>query len=78
MSDELFPPDQIAVDSPRIKWMKQHGIKCVQIGDDEDGNPQWHAHHTGVWNKGVTRMSRDSAIESLAHKLGIKDWRQTL
>lgn len=26
MSDELFPAEQVTMDSPRLAWMKRHGI----------------------------------------------------
>ena len=81
MSEELFPPDQISVDSPRIKWMKNHGIECYEIGEDEDGDPQWVARARKKENEAcfhvVTKMSQDWALESLAWKLGIPDWRQS-
>ena len=33
MSDELFPDASVAMDSPRLRWMKKHGVKTRYEGD---------------------------------------------
>ena len=38
MSDELFPDASVAMDSPRLRWMKKHD---VQTHPDEDGYIAW-------------------------------------
>lgn len=30
MTDELFPPSTVAVDSPRLRWMKELGVLTIQ------------------------------------------------
>ncbi len=37
MSDELFPPETVAADSPRIAWMKRHGVLTWFDNGKRDG-----------------------------------------
>ena len=38
MSDELFTDSAVSMDSPRLRWMKKHG---VQTRPDGDGYIAW-------------------------------------
>ena len=56
MPDELFPPETVAGDSPRLRFIKQHGIQVhsipnVQPDDEveETGEPLWPWY---VWTSG--------------------------
>jgi hypothetical protein len=40
MTDELFPLDSISMDSPRLRWIKQHGVKTAY---DPDVDYVWSA-----------------------------------
>ena len=33
MSDELFTDAVVAMDSPRLRWMKKHGVHTRDDGD---------------------------------------------
>ena len=76
MSDELFSPSEVASDSPKLRWMKRHGITLYSrpTGDKTDApNEQWLAM------KGWFRAygpDEDSALIDLAEMLDIADWRE--
>jgi len=51
MSDELFPPESVAMDSPRIAWMKRHRIVTWfnEGTPDMIVPPQWFAGYDYWW-----------------------------
>lgn len=67
MTDELFsiPPS----DSPRLAWMKRHGVHTQQ-----QANGSWYAWHNGAGDgKGDTE---DEAIYAMAINAGIRLWNE--
>lgn len=47
-NDELFPAEAVTMDSPRLAWMKRHGISVIQhdwTGTDFENTdePRWQA-----------------------------------
>ena len=56
MSDELFPPESVTMDSPRIAWMKRHGITVVchdWTGTDFENTaePRWQAFSSNAFRR---------------------------
>lgn len=90
MSEELFPAAAITADSPRLAWMKRHGLKtwptrgwvgdttCPETGADIR---QWNAardgHEPGMIHAPVCSAdTEDEALAELALKLGLKLWNE--
>lgn len=80
-SDELFPLDSVCMDSPRLAWMKRHGVtvKAHEVGELTE-SPEtgatiypWYAERAGlerVWG-GYTS---DHAMQELAESLKLPLW----
>ena len=70
LSAELFPPESVAMPSPRLQWMEAHGIKSKQ-----------RAACWTVWQEAApfnpfTAYELDEALAGLAAKLNIKTWNE--
>lgn len=91
MSDELFSPEAVASDSPRLRWMKRHQVVMFHA-------PSSGAWYAGLWEwyptirtaaefflketgeNGASRCgyaeTEDDAIADLALKHGLKLWNE--
>lgn len=90
MSDELFPVEAVAMDSPRLAWMKKYGVTTVchdWTGTDLQGScePPWQAFAKGAhWtdktgakrHDGSLYDTEDAAIAGLAIWCDIKLWNE--
>jgi len=83
MSDELFPFDDVRMDSPKLAWMKKHGVRVVQhdwTGTDFEGSdePRWQAVIGGYRNPHycIRMDTEDEAIEEAAMVLGVPLWNE--
>lgn len=43
MSDELFPAEFVTMDSPRLAWMKKHGVRVKRSTHLKAGDAPWCA-----------------------------------
>ena len=65
----LFP-DLPEDESPRLKWMKERGIKTLMKKDDH-----WVAYKSGTQHN-FTHENEIDAVVGLAKKLKIKLWKE--
>ena len=53
MSDELFPVETVQMDSPKLAWLKKHGVLSWYDTGKRDGfqacPPQWFAGFEHWW-----------------------------
>jgi len=69
MSDLFDIPETL---SPRLAWMKEHGIQSIQ--NPEYGN--WIAWFGDAFTYRATSAdTQDEALDALAARLNIKPWR---
>lgn len=90
MSDELFPLSDVQMDSPRLAWMKTHGVivhRHQWIGSDFEGSdePQFHAftndgthddRHLWALIGDGWGNDYDEALCDWAQKKGVKLWNE--
>lgn len=87
MNDELLPPDAGVADSPRIAWMKAHGITTHDRGDDCFFGPdsRWLAWRAEDKTRALEECSsylcpqaatEEEALYALALGLGLKLWNE--
>lgn len=65
---ELFPAEQVSVDSPRLRWLKKHDIHTFDRGEggsDELGDFERWSAGTGACNY-VDGATEDEAIANWA------------
>lgn len=43
MSDELFPPESVAMDSPKLAWLKRHKVLTYLSMPDDPDSRCWFA-----------------------------------
>jgi hypothetical protein len=82
MSDELFPPEAVAMDSPRLAWIKRHGIVTFHSCPSDEwstwmaGIQEWHPEKTDAADfffeetshNGDTRIGEgNTEDEAIAH-----------
>ena len=80
---KLFPLDAVFMESPRLKWMKAHGITTTYAPfneGDENESPEtgatiyaWYASQESSKTH-VGHHSEIAALEGLAAKLGLPLW----
>jgi hypothetical protein len=73
MTDELFAvPESL---SPRLRWMRRHGITTRRNDITETPSANWEAYQacSGDWEPGDTEHD---AIANLAEALGIRLWNE--
>jgi hypothetical protein len=85
MSDELFPPDSVAMISPRLAWIKKHGVRTHHSRAFEDaewlpwcaafGEPFEVINEQGDGALGFGQ-TEDEAIIDLAVKFDVKLWNE--
>ena len=82
MSDELFTDAAVAMDSPRLRWMKKHGVQTRPDGDgyiawigdlDEAIERRWADPDAGGYEKASTE---DDAILLIANGYGLRLWNE--
>lgn len=85
MSDELFTDAVVAMDSPRLRWMKKHdvhtayfddgqGIWAAWIGDFEEAADHGGSDpYAGGYARGETE---DDAILLIAKAHGLRLWNE--
>jgi hypothetical protein len=74
---EFFPASEVAMDSPKLAWLKKHGIRSIEhdwTGTDFEGThePRWQAF-IGDKN-GMCADTEDEALAALCVEHGIKLW----
>ncbi len=88
MSDLLLDVPEML--SPRLRWMKEHGIHIIDNGPDvmmESENKEWREYrycaHNGPngqkqfgFDGAAFGDTEDEALTSLAMKLGLKLWNE--
>ncbi len=90
MSDELFPIEAVSQDSPKVAWMRKHGVKThysPHCESDDDGGP-WAAWERSNYPNGdadgIPRdpelcgygMTEDEAIRNMAAINRIPLWNE--
>lgn len=78
---ELFPAEQVSVDSPRLRWLKKHDVATIDFkegGEDERGEyKRWAAgttnHDNTRWQQGDTE---DEAIANWAKAHNVPLWNE--
>ena len=90
-TEEMFPADSVAMDSPRLAWMKKHGIITYRSPVEPvcwfAGFQDWWPKLQGVHffaeetaNNGDMRVgegvTEDGALVELAKYEGIKLWNE--
>ena len=82
MSDELFTDGAVAMDSPRLRWMKKHGVQTRYDGDcyiawigdlDEAIERRWAGLDAGGYEKASTE---DDAILLIAKAYHLRLWNE--
>ena len=82
MSDELFPDASVAMDSPRLRWMKKHDVQTrydgerymAWIGDlDEAIEHRWADPDGGGYAVAATE---DDAILLIAQAHHLRLWNE--
>jgi hypothetical protein len=85
MSDELFTDAAVAMDSPRLRWMKKHDVHTADfndcqgpwaawIGDFEEAADRGESNpYAGGYARGKTE---DEAILLLAKANGLRLWNE--
>ncbi len=89
MSEELFAPESVAMDSPRLAWLKSHGFETEQLPDGgvecpESGDMVPHWVCRVLKPSGQLYNSReiaggdtaDEACRRLARARGIRLWNE--
>lgn len=88
MSDELFPPREVAMDSPRLRWLRKHGLVLqhnagLTRADYEDGACDWTCYVQAAMHGGVCGDcnigggdTEDEACADLAKNKGLKLWNE--
>ena len=71
MSDELFPASEVAADSPRLIWMRKHGIHLM-----EEPCADGMAYRAFVETYAPPMKTEEEALLALAEMLDIADWRE--
>lgn len=89
MSDpELFPPESVAMDSPRLLWMKRLGLDVHRAPDEVIGIEDDFGDIITKWYIVDTKFhpgepmpyegeTQDEALQSYAVKHGIPLWNET-
>lgn len=82
MSDELFTDAAVAMDSPRLRWMKKHGVQTLPDGDcyiawigdlDDAIERRWADQDAGGYEKASTE---DDAILLIAQAHHLRLWNE--
>ena len=88
MSDELFPAASVAMDSPRLRWMKKHGVHTEKLPDESGLERTWYAW-VGDFNEAIEHggddpnaggyalaETEDDAILLIAKANGLRLWNE--
>lgn len=72
--DSLFPPSDMAMDSPRLAWLKQHDLITTQQGYPFTEHPlSWMCSNRAMTICGYGATEADAILDYCArHK--IKHW----
>lgn len=70
MSDELFPPESVAVDSPRLAWCKARGVRTHERPNC------WTVWQEAAPMQCFTAFELDDALAQLAEKNNWKTWNE--
>lgn len=57
-SDELFPAEAVQMDSPKLAWLKKHGLETQRNEFAGEFSEEWDDGETPAW---VCRVVKDSA-----------------
>lgn len=87
MSEELFKPSEVQSESPKLRWMRAHGLEVRDLSDriPEDCEP-FTCALTADFNNPVSMNplvrhmaygnTADEAIANYARKHGLKLWNE--
>ena len=87
---EMFPPDTVAMDSPKLAWLKRHGVTVIKhnfAGTDIEGSDEptfeacgWHSWTDKCGRDHETQngwgYDEDEALQNLAKHCGWKLWNE--
>ena len=78
---ELFKPEMVAGDSPRLKWIKRHQLDVWFLAETgiEDDSPCWVCQHkrgNEVVECGASGPTEDDALADWARRNRVKLWNE--
>lgn len=72
--DSLFPPSDMAMDSPRLKWLKQHDLVTKQQGYAYTAHPlSWCCSNRAMTMCGWGESELDATID-YCNRYKIEHW----
>ncbi len=86
---ELFPASEVASESPRLRWIREHGLRCAfanytdaEREEMEAGDslcPPWSCYHPDQMpGEGEHGSTADEACANYAAAHGLKLWNESL
>lgn len=88
MSDELFPDASVAMDSPRLRWMKKHDVHTGKLHEESGLERPWSAwvgdFYEAIEHGGAdpdaggyaSASTEDDAILLIAKAHGLRLWNE--
>ena len=75
---ELFKPEMVAGDSPRLKWIKRHQLKTERAFDEYYDEMRWCAWRdlATCFDSEGSGITEDDAIADWARRNGVKLWNE--
>ena len=86
--NELFPEDQVKIDSPMLKWCKQHMVRLhywpEALGDGQLPYIAWLPDNDDRYVEGIPYNmdkcgegeTREEALQDLGTRMNIKLWNE--
>lgn len=76
--NELFPPCEVCVPSPRLLWIRKQGVKVFKSFGLEATDEPWNCYAELGEDEASTGITEDDAIAAWARKNNVRLWFEQL